>query len=121
MVYPFPIKLRDEDTNGFDGQQVVFYFEGSIYGYQEQCAHWVTFIYSRNSIDVQLRHPNPLILHSVLVRVSERLFALLFLIIFGFEASLAQSLGARVVHFDSAGASPDNGTGIDFFEFVFIL
>ena len=85
------------------GKELEFYFEGSIYGYQEQCARCATSLYSQNSVDVQSRDSDPSVLHSVII-VNKRIFALLFCFVLGLEASLTQSLARRVVHFDSTSA-----------------
>ena len=99
--------------------RVGFYF---VYRYQEHCAHRFILPYSWNTVDVQLRHQNLSVLHSVVV-VDEGIFPLLVRVLFEFEASLFQSLLGRVVHFDSTSApagGQDDG-GIDFVEFIFIL
>jgi len=97
-------------------------FEGLIYRHQDHCAHLFTSLYSRNTVDVQLRHQTSLVLHSSVVVVNERIPLLLVRVLLGFEASLIQSLLGRVVHFDStsAPAGGQNSGGVDF-EVFFIL
>jgi len=62
------------------------------------------------------------VLHFVVV-VNERVFPLLFCIVFWFEAGLAQGLSGRVVHFDPTGASAGgkNGLGVDFVKFILLV